>query len=111
MPRVVIALVVAALTVAALLCYPVGGAVWSAGQVHQLAQVNGNGRSETGSRAAIAEALSGVRADPFRRLWSAITGNECRPRRLEFLTDSGWVPATVQCPSGFFLDFVPPPGR
>lgn len=93
----------------AILLYPVGGVVWTAGQVSRLAQVNGDHRSETGSEAAIREALDGVRAGRFKRVLSRVTGRPCHPRQLEFLTASGWVPATAQCPNGFFLDFVPPP--
>ena len=93
----------------AILLYPVGGEVWSAGQVSRLAQVDGDLRSETGSEAAIGEAVAGVRVDRLKRFLSSVTGEECHPRQLEFLTVAGWVPATVQCPDGFFLDFVPTP--
>lgn len=93
-----------------ILVYPVGGAVWSAQQVDRLAVVDGELRSETVGQAAINEALSGVRVDRFRRVLSVVTNRRCHPLHLEFHTKTGWVSATVQCPGGFFLDFVPRPG-
>lgn len=109
--RVGIGTAFVAVVAIAVLLYPVGGVVWSAGQVDRLALVDGERRSETGSQVAIKEALTGVRADRFRRMLSAVTGGKCHPRYLEFLTDSGWISTPVQCPSGFFLDFVPPPAK
>lgn len=94
----------------AILCYPVGGVVWSAGQVDRLALVDGAKRSETPSQVAIAEALGEVRVDRFRRVLRAVAGTKCHPQHLEFRTKAGWVSARVQCPGGFFLDYIPRPG-
>lgn len=94
----------------ALWFYPVEGVIWSADQVDRLAQVNGELRSETDGQAAIQEALDGLRFDRFRRILHAVTGKPCHSRDLQLLTDSGWIAATVECPSGLFMDFWPPPG-
>lgn len=98
-----------ALLVTMLLLYPVGGVIWRSDQVHRLAQIAGERRSETDSPAAIREALAAARSGRIRLIFKALRGEECPPRDLEFLTDAGWVPVRIHCPGGFFLDYLPHP--
>lgn len=97
--------VVVILLVALVYGYPVGGVVWNESQVHRLAQVAGPNRAESESRVAIRETLAAARWGRFKTLWAG----DCPSREMELLTENGWVPVTVTCPGGFFLDCLPPP--
>lgn len=108
--RVAFAAALLVLLSALLYRWPVGGVIWHAGQVERLALVTGEGRYETTSRPAIAEALGGARLDRFRLLLRPLTGQRCGPRDLAFRTASGWVDLRVHCPGDLFLDYLPWPG-
>lgn len=90
--------------------YPVGGSIWSAGQVTGVAMVRGESQLELRDpawvRRAAEEVILAARVDRFRRFIPGIPRGQCNPLDLSLETAKGWVGVELHCTSGLMFDDI-----